>query len=247
MHRRQLLSTQKAAWPDYCDTEVQMETSKNQWIDVTCPISPTNPVWPGQPPVEIGKAENLKEGQCNVTTLSLSMHTGTHTDAPCHFLEGGEDIQAMSHDLFFGTTKVVTIDPDSPHITTHEIEKYEERHSRLGTGDRIIFKTRNSSEPWPHQTFKKDYAAIEPDAARLLVERGVALVGVDYLSVAPFENPAETHHVLLENGVWIIEGLLLSEIEEGLYQYASLPLKIVGSDAGPTRTLLQKIDNLPSA
>lgn len=211
------------------------------WVDVTYPIEPAMPVWPGQPTVELDRLASIKKpGDASVSRLSCSVHIGTHVDAPNHFIADDQDITAMPLELMFGPVRVAII-PGEGHITAAAIDHYEQRAGQLEKGQRVLFRTRNSDRDWAQHPFDKTYAAVAPDAAELLVQRGVTLVGVDYLSVAPFEDPATTHRLLLHARVWIIEGLDLRDVEEGDYQMIAAPLKIVGSDASPLRVLLRKI------
>jgi arylformamidase len=196
------------------------------------------PAWPGNPPVRIGRHEDMsKGGDANVTAISLGAHTGTHMDAPVHFLADGIGIEAMDLSATMGEARVIEIG-DPAAIRRHELHA-----ARIARGERILFKTRNSSYAWSRSTFVEDFVGITLGAAEHLAESGVRAVGVDYLSVAAFgDDAAGIHRALLSAGVWIIEGLDLSPVAEGSYELICLPLRIPGSDGAPARALLRPLD-----
>ncbi len=210
------------------------------WLDVTKPVRPEMVVWPGQPRTERYRLSSLDEGKrSNVSALKMSVHSGTHMDAPLHFLEGGPDVTAAPFGAMFGAVRVAEI--GGGMITREGLGAYEARTGSLEVGERLFCKTANSSRDWLTEPFDEQYAAVDAEAARFLAERGVRVVGVDYLSVAPFGNTADTHRTLLQAGVWIIEGLDLRGVAEGNFEMAALPLKLVGSDASPLRVLLRPV------
>lgn len=170
---------------------------------------------------------------CNVTRMDLSVHTGTHMDAPLHFIRDGAPMDAMPIEATVGVARVLEI-RDRTDITRAEIEPHD-----FQRGERILFKTANSESLWNDDEFHTGYIAIDNEAAKLLVERGVQTVGVDYLSVAPWRDLLAPHITLLGAGVWVIEGLDLRGIAPGLYDMICLPLKIVGSDGSPARVCLR--------
>lgn len=210
--------------------------------DVSVPISTGTPTYPGDPGIEITAWASIKRGDAaNVTLLHMGAHTGTHVDAPAHFIEGAGRVGALPLEVLVGRAVVFEIPA--------EVHAIEARHLRTqdwrGT-ERVLFKTRNS-QFWADTTqgFRTDYTYIAPDAARLLVESGVWLVGVDYLSVEAFKPERyETHEVLLSSGVVIVEGLDLREIAAGVYELICLPLKIAGGsgDGAPARAILRTLD-----
>ena len=209
----------------------------NDWIDISVPLRNGMVVWPGDAPFERTSTLAIaKGGACNLSQISSTVHIGTHMDAPLHFLPGAAGMESMPIHATVGRARVVEIhDPEAIRLT--ELEQY-----RLAKGDRVLFKTRNSVQCWKTDHFQEKFIYIAPDAARHLVECGVQTVGVDYLSVDGFSTPgAETHHILLSAGVWIIEGLMLSHVEPGEYELLCLPLKIVGSDGAPARAVLRKL------
>ena len=205
--------------------------------DISLTIAEDLPVWPGDPKIELKKISQIDNGEeANVTHLSACVHIGTHVDAPDHFLGNGETVENLSLDLLVGPALVVEV-PVEGQITARDLQSITIPE---GT-KRLLIKTANS-QIWAEglKEFKEDFIAIEADAAEYLVNRGVKVVGVDYLSVAQFSDPAPTHKILLKEGTLIIEGLNLSAIVPGEYTLYCLPLKIKGSDGAPARVLLQK-------
>jgi arylformamidase len=206
------------------------------WIDVSVPISPRLVVWKGDPPLTLEQVMFMDKGDvCNLTRMALSVHTGTHMDAPRHFVRDGLTMEAMPLDAVMGPARVIGID-DPVAVTPRELP------SDLQRGERILFRTRNSSLSWSEAPFLEDYVYVSKEAAQALVDAGVQTVGVDYLSVGGYHKDlVETHDVLLGAGVWVIEGLDLSRIAPGRYEMACLPLKIVGSDGAPARAALRPL------
>ena len=160
-------------------------------------------------------------------------------DAPLHFYKDGADVTAAPFTAMFGQVRVAEI--AGAVISRAALEAYEARVGDLQTEERIFCKTANSRRNWLTRPFDESYVAVDDIAARYLVEREISVVGVDYLSVAPFADTFHTHRTLLGAGVWVIEGLDLRNITEGQYELAAMPLKIVGSDASPLRVLLRPI------
>lgn len=204
--------------------------------DITLTLAPDLPTWPGDPPVEIKPLQSMETGDDNnVSFISMCVHAGTHVDAPYHFL-GGKTPTVDQLPLKTLTGRVYVLEMlDVDLITASALEKADIPPRTR----RLIFKTRNS-QIWskPYQGFKKDFVAISPDGAQFLVDRGVKLVGVDYLSVAPFSDGTPTHQLLLKAGVVVVEGLDLSQVSQGRYSLYCLPLKLAGSDGAPARTIL---------
>lgn len=203
--------------------------------DITLPISESLVVWPGDPPVQVELLSSLEQGDhSTVSRLVMSAHTGTHVDAPKHFIAGAGGVDRLPLDVLIGPAWVADAGT-APLLTASVI-----RALNIPTGsERVLFKTRNS-ELWVYgeRTFFKPYVALSADGAQYLLDAGVRLVGVDYLSVAPFEDTATVHHVLLGAGVVALEGLNLSGIRQGTYQLICLPLKISGGDGAPARVVL---------
>ena len=204
-----------------------------KYYDVTVPIHPAMPVYEGDPPVEISRFLSIEKGdQANVTRLSMGAHTGTHVDAPLHFVEGAKGVDAISLDVLIGKAKVVEF-ADAKEISSDNLDK-----GAMNGARRVLFKTSNSAL-WSKGKFQKDFVHITKCAARRLVGLGVELVGLDYLSVEKFGSPwPETHLALLEAGVVILEGLDLSAVAPGNYTLICLPLRIRGCDGAPCRAVL---------
>jgi arylformamidase len=204
-------------------------------VDISLPISPQLPVWPGDPPVEIEKLSLISEGaQTNVSKISCGVHMGTHVDAPYHFIDSGQGIDTLALEILIGPAYVLDL------IGTEIIDRETLEDADIPQGvERILFKTRNSMY-WATgiKTFQEDYVAVDQSGAEWLVEQGVKLVGVDYLSVAEFDAEAPTHQTLLRHGIVIVEGLDLSSAGAGRYDFACLPLKIIGGDGAPARAVL---------
>jgi arylformamidase len=205
--------------------------------DVSLTISPDLPVWPGDPKVILDRFSKMEEGEpCNVTHVSMSAHTGTHVDAPFHFLGAdAASVDRLSLGILTGRAYVARL-PDDVDLVTASVLKHAQIPPRTR---RLLLKTRNS-EIWSRidNRFEEDFVGLSADGAQFIVERGIRLVGVDYLSVAPFNDQTPTHQALLRAGVLVVEGLNLSEVSQGRYTLYCLPLKLLGSDGAPARTIL---------
>ena len=208
----------------------------NEWIDISIPLHSGMVHWPDNPPVQIGRILDMDRGdKCNVSTISMGSHTGTHMDAPVHFLRTGKGINEMPMDATLGLARVIEIHNPAA-ITAEELHSHD-----IQKGERILFKTQNSSRCWQTDSFVEDFVYISQEAARYLATLAVRTVGVDYLSVGGYARDAlETHQALLGAGIWIIEGLDLSQVQAGIYELICLPLKIVGGDGAPARAILRK-------
>jgi arylformamidase len=204
--------------------------------DISLTISPNLPTWPGDPALELELIESMDKGaEANVTRLSAAVHLGTHVDAPRHFLKDGRTVESLPLDVLTGPCYVVQLPDGIEAITAEVLERTEITKDMK----RVLFGTSNSHWWAKDETnFQTDFVAITEDGAEWLVERGIQLVGVDYLSVAPYEETAPTHTVLLKAGVIIVEGLNLSKIMRGFYDLYCLPLKIADSDGAPARAIL---------
>lgn len=208
--------------------------------DISLPISSDLPIWPGDPELELKRITTLETDGANVSRLSCSAHTGTHVDAPYHFIAGGTTVEALPLDMLIGPAHVVAL-PGLRLITPESLAQLD----LPADARRVLLKTDNS-RLWSGpdvSTFRRDFVALAPAAARWLVDRGIRLVGVDYLSVEPYTDqgldPHPTHHILLGAGVVIIEGLNLAEVPAGVYELICLPLKLVGADGAPARVVLR--------
>ncbi len=204
--------------------------------DISLTISPTLPTWPTDPGLELVQFEAMDSGATvNVTRISSSVHIGTHVDAPYHFIKDGRTVDALPLDVLTGPCYVVQL-PDGVDAITAEVLARTEITSAM---KRILFGTSNSHFWARGETkFQEEFVAITEDGAEWLVEHGVQLVGVDYLSVSPFNDSEPTHRTLLQAGVVIVEGLNLCNVMRGFYDLYCLPLKIAGSDGAPARAIL---------
>ena len=208
------------------------------WIDVSVSLHTGMAHWPDNPAVSITRMLDMERGDvCNVSTISMGSHTGTHMDAPLHFVRAGKGLDEMPLDATMGPARIIEIhDPES-------IKAAELRPQAIQRGERILFKTRNSSRCWNTDDFIEDFVYISQEAARYLASLAVQAVGVDYLSVGGFKKDGqETHQALLEAGIWIIEGLNLSQVTPGAYELICLPLKIAHSDGAPARAIVRRME-----
>jgi arylformamidase len=206
-------------------------------IDVSLTISGDMLVWPGDQPVEIAPRLRLALGDpANVSEIRMGTHTGTHVDPPNHFVEGSHGIDRVPLDALFGPALVA----DARHLD-RPIEAAALEALAIPEGaERVLLRTANS-ELWRRLpvSFPEVYACLTPDAATWVVDRGIRLIGVDFLSVEEKGAPGHpVHHILLGGGVVIVEGLDLGEVEPGPYMLACLPLKLLDGDGGPARAML---------
>ncbi len=203
-------------------------------IDVTIPLSVQIPVYPGDPHFVRDLVERIDAGgACNVSRLHMSAHTGTHVDAPYHFLADGGTVDKLPLEIMMGKARVVFV------AAAQRIERSDLEPCDLRDDLRLLIKTRNSGL-LRHPDFQEDYVHLSPDAATYLVQAGIKLVGFDYLSIDPHPSPDHAaHHVLLEAGVVLVEGLDLSAVEPGEYEMVCLPLRVEGGDGAPARVVLR--------
>ncbi len=203
--------------------------------DISIPITPGMPVWPGDPAVSVQRVSKIEDGDdANVSHFSMSAHTGTHVDAPFHFIKDGNPLDQVPLSLMMGRAYVLHL-PDVDLITAAVLAQAEIPPRTR----RVLFKTRNS-DIWARgeREFQTDFVALSADGAQFLVDRGVKLVGIDYLSAAPYKQSRPTHEILLKAGILILEGVNLSEVEQGRYTLYCLPLNLQGVDGAPARAIL---------
>ncbi|MBC8032168.1 MAG: cyclase family protein [Pyrinomonadaceae bacterium] len=207
--------------------------------DVSVTLSSATPTYPGDPGIKIEEWRSLATGDsANVSFMHFGLHSGTHVDAPAHFIQRGSKVSSLPLDILIGEAEVVEMADDIRVIDADFVAANCARGSQ-----RILFKTRNSAF-WnnPQDGFREDYTYIHPEAAKLLVETGVKLVGIDYLSVEQFQSDKfETHLALLSKDVVILEGLDLRAVPGGRYELICLPLKIEegSGDGAPARVILR--------
>ncbi len=203
--------------------------------DITLTISPKLPTWPGDPGVELERVEKIEAGSnANVSRIDMGVHTGTHVDAPYHFLQEGSTVDQLDLSMLAGRAYVLHL-PEVDLITAAVLDAAQIPPRTR----RVLFKTRNS-DYWANDDlgFQEDFVGLSEDGAEYLVQRGVKLVGMDYLSIAPYKQSRPTHEILLSAGVVIVEGLDLREVSQGRYTIYCLPLKLAHSDGAPARAIL---------
>jgi len=212
----------------------------SELIDISVPLDEDLPIWPDSPGFEVHPLQRIEDGaEANVSRLDCDVHTGTHIDAPRHFVQNGATIDEIPLDVMNGPVSVIRIRDAVTTITADMLNHID--LPREAT--RILFRTSNSKLWDKHgPTFQSEYTALAPDAAGWLVERGFRCVGVDYLSVQHYNAGPETHQILLEGGVVIIEGLILTEVPPGQYELLCLPLSISGVEAAPSRVALRHLE-----
>lgn len=202
-------------------------------IDISLPVSAGMVVYPGDAQVEVAKKLRLEAGDpYNLTVIRMGAHAGTHLDAPNHFIAEGAEVQDVSLEALVGRARVLDWGDlpsiDAPRLAARGIRR----------GERVLFKTTNSNL-YRLKAFSEDYVYLTPAGAAFLREAGVALVGIDYLSIEGFAAAEPGAHLeLLGSGIPVLEGLDLSEADEGEYWMAALPLRLVGAEGAPVRAIL---------
>ncbi len=205
-------------------------------FDISLTLDNHLATWPGDPAVDVHRVHKLEEGaNANVSQVCMGLHTGTHVDAPYHFLQNGSTVEKLPLEILIGPVQVIRLPSDVDIITAETIQSA----SILPNIERVLFKTRNSSL-WRNNPseFHTDFVGIDLGGAEALVTKGIRLVGIDYLSVSPYHMSRPTHVALLEAGVVILEGLDLSGVEAGEYELCCLPVKFGGADGAPARAVL---------
>lgn len=203
--------------------------------DVTLAVRPSMPIWPGDPEIHLERILKMEDGvPANVSRLEMSVHTGTHVDAPYHFLPDGGKVDELPLEVLVGRCYIVEI-PAGDVIDAAAV-----RAANLPAGvERVLFKTRNAVY-WRESPdeFRPDFVAVDGSGADELVRLGVRLVGIDYLSIAPFDSPLPAHQICLGAGMVVVEGLDLSGVQPGWYTLYCLPLKLAGAEGAPARVIL---------
>ena len=209
------------------------------WIDVTATLDPaTTPVYEGDAPMKFDFLKDMRKGDAlTLSAYSLGAHSGTHIDAPMHFVLGGVSIDRVPLEPLIGPARVIDIPDSVQAIDAAELDRHQWRGAQ-----RVIFRTRSSLRGWmSSRTFHRDFAYIAPDAAQLLADAGVRLVGIDYISAEQFGAPApRTHRILLGKGIPIVEGLALEAVSAGEYDAIVLPMKVAGHEGAPARAVLRR-------
>ncbi len=204
-------------------------------LDVTVPITNSMPVWPGDPQVRLSPKSHLsrdKSHTVKLTAIEMGSHTGTHVDAPYHFVEGGKRLHEIPLEQLTGKATVFEI------AGVRSIGLGNLEHRKWDGIERVLFKTDNSQH-WQDEKFYEEFIYLEPDGAEFLVQRGIQLVGIDYLSIDEFKSEKHpTHFALLTRDIVILEGLNLSKVPAGEYTLFALPLNLQDADGAPSRVIL---------
>lgn len=207
-------------------------------IDISVSLNTDMPSWPGSVGIQITRQKSIDNGDAvNNSILKCDVHVGTHIDAPLHFVQDGKGIDQLNLNDLIGPALVVDL------LDQNIISKQLLEDLVLPDGiRRILFHTRNSElwEKEPHR-FVRAYVGLTPDAAQWIVDNGIRLVGIDYLSIQCYDSDPDTHKILLNSGVIIVEGLNLADVPSGLYELICLPLKLTGSEGAPARAVLVKL------
>jgi arylformamidase len=198
--------------------------------DISVPLSAALPVYPGDPPFSL---EKLEGGGPSVSRLTMTTHCGTHLDAPRHIFPTGLPVDEIPLEILIGPALVAEI-PDTCEISSRSLQ-----HLPIKGAERLLLKT-GSSSLWRQAGFSSDYGALTEDGAIWLVDAGVKLVGIDYLSIEAFPASGRVHEILLGAGVLILEGLNLSAVPPGPYELICLPLPVAGGDGAPARAILRR-------
>ena len=214
------------------------------WLDASATLDPaTTPVYEGDAPMKFDFLRDMRKGNAfTLSVYSLGAHSGTHIDAPMHFIRDGAPIDRVSLEVLMGPARVIDIPDSVQAIDAAELNRHDWRNV-----PRVFFRTRSAQRGWMGSaTFHRDFTYIAPDAAQLLADAGVQLVGIDYLSAEQFGASAPTtHRILLGKGIPIVEGLALDAISAGDYDIIVLPIKVVGHEGAPARALMRKRSGPP--
>lgn len=208
-----------------------------KYYDVSVQVSPQLPIWPDTQTIEFQRTFDMDRGDiANDTTIQMSVHTGTHIDAPLHFVASGKSIDQLPLDTLLGPVTVVDVG-EIDSITS----QYLKSLSLPSHVKRLLFKTKNS-KLWQHsKEFEPNFVALTPDAAEWIVSQNIILVGIDYLSIQRFYDGPETHIILLQSEVIVIEGLNLIEVPPGNYYLICLPINLQGVEGAPARVILRPL------
>jgi arylformamidase len=221
-----------------CAPQDRGGSSTERWIDVTATLDPRKtPIYEGDAPMRFDFLKDMRKGDnLTLSVYSLGAHSGTHIDAPMHYIADGAPVDQVSLEALVGTARVIDIPDSVQAIDATELNRHNWRDAK-----RVLFRTRSSVRGWMDSArFHRDFAYIAPDAAQLLADAGVVLVGVDYISSEQFGAPApRTHQILLGRGIPIVEGLDLRPVQAGDYDLIVLPIKVAGHEGAPARAILR--------
>jgi arylformamidase len=222
-----------------CQGSARPDLSGSNWIDATATLdSATTPVFPGDAPLRFEFLKDMRHGDAlTLSAYSLGAHSGTHVDAPMHFVADGAPIDKVALTALMGSARVIQIPDSVQAIDAAELNRHQWRGA-----ERVLFRSRSTERGWMHSAvFHGDFAYVAPDAAQLMADAGVKLVGVDYISAEQFGAAQPlTHRILLGHGIPIVEGLDLSEAPAGDYDLVILPIKVGGHEAAPARAILRR-------
>lgn len=221
------------------DTTASGELTGEGWIDITATLDPARtPIYEGNTPLKFDFLKDMRKGdRVTLSAYSLGAHSGTHIDAPMHFIANGAPIDQVELHRLIGAARVIDIPDSVQAIDAAELNRHDWRGAK-----RVLFRTRSTLRGWMDSVqFHRDFAYIAPDAAQLLADAGVELVGVDYNSAEQFGAPApRTHQILLGRGIPIVEGMDLRPIQAGDYDVIVLPIKVKGHEGAPARAIARK-------
>jgi len=206
-----------------------------RYYDISLNLSTETVRWVSAPALELHERRRMHRGDpANASAVTMSVHSGTHLDAPFHFIADGAGIDSLPLEVFMGPAVVHAVDTER-YITEEHVNAID-----LGGATRVLFKTRNS-QLLRKPDYDPDFVAFSVEAARALVARGLRLVGLDYLSVAHADTQVPVHRAFLDHGVVLLEGVDLSEIAPGRYELICFPLKLQGLDGAPCRAVLRDL------
>ncbi len=207
----------------------------SRWLDISSPLHAGMPHWPGTAPLQVQAEKTLAAGdRCNSSRVAMDLHMGTHIDAPSHFLPGGTTVDNLDLDLLAGPAWVADM------ATVPAVSAATLAATAIPAGTRrLLLKTANSQRALD-APFSSDYVGLTVSGAQWVVEHGITLVGIDYLSVAAYDEADEVHRVLLARGVVLLEGLTLAAVDQGPYELFCFPIRFSGLEAAPVRALLRR-------
>jgi arylformamidase len=206
-------------------------------IDISRKVKKGMTVWPGDGGINIYRKASIKEGDsCNVSSIDMGLHTGTHIDAPLHYFDELQDIASLDLSMYIGYVSIFELDVKDC-ISEDDIKEFN-----IEKGDVVFFKTGNS-EILETEGFVKDFIYLDKSASEYLLKKGIKTVGIDYLSVDGYHTKGfHSHNILLSNGIGVIEGLFLKDVNSGKYFFSCLPLRIEGADGSPVRGVLLELE-----
>jgi len=208
----------------------------NQHIDISLPLGLNIPIWPNSEGIKIIQTQNMDKGDpSNNSRIIADVHTGTHIDAPLHYIKGGKSVDEINTDALIGPTFVAEF-PHQNIVTKKDLEMVNIPENT----ERLLIKTKNSQSLAKGEKFNENFVGLSSDAAQWVVNKDLNLIGIDYLSIQPYSGFHKTHEILLKAGIVIVEGLNLTDVITGMYELICLPIKIEGAEGAPARAILIK-------